>query len=217
MNDMRKAIIAACAVLICVLAFIWLRKPDLNDWTIENFPVSDGRVVCFGDSLVTGFGINKATGSYPHHLQNLLPRKIKVAAVGHPGRTAEEALQLLQNDRRVIDTAVVIVTLGGNDILRHVPWEKTETALEEIFRLFQERGSMVVFTGVQGPLGSGRARQYMALCRQTEVVLVPDVLRGIVGNPELMSDPVHPNSDGYRVMAERIMDVAGFFITARPE
>jgi len=216
MNDKRNAVIAVCAVLICVLVIIWLSKPDLNEWTLENFPVSDGNVICFGDSLVTGVGMKKAGGSYPHHLQNLLPRKTKVVAIGHPGRTAEEALQLLQSSRYMAGSTA-IVTLGGNDILRHIPWMQTEAALREIFLFFQERGAMVVFTGVRGPLGGERGRQYLALCRQTGVVLVPDVLKGILGDPQLMADPVHPNSDGYRVMAKRVMDVAGVFITARPE
>ncbi|MBT3378094.1 MAG: hypothetical protein HN742_33810 [Lentisphaerae bacterium] len=213
---MRTGKIAACAVGLFVLAFLALKGPGINGWTIHNFPVTDDRVFCFGDSLVVGIGVNRATGSYPSQLKNLLPRGTTVAALGETGRTADQALTYLDHDQ-LMTGGTAIVTLGGNDILKKVPWSRTEAALEELFLRLQDRGMMVVFTAVRGPLGAERSRECVALCRRTGVVLVPDILDGIINKPELMSDAVHPNTDGYRLMAEKIFDVAGFFITNRPE
>jgi lysophospholipase L1-like esterase len=36
---------------------------------------------------------------------------------------------------------------------------------------------------------------------------VPDILDGILGRNDRMSDSIHPNDEGYRMMAERIESV----------
>jgi len=39
------------------------------------------------------------------------------------------------------------------------------------------------------------------------VYYVPDILDGIIGNPDLMSDPVHPNNQGYAKIADKLEPV----------
>ncbi len=36
------------------------------------------------------------------------------------------------------------------------------------------------------------------------MLLVPNILEGVLGDPRLMSDYVHPNDRGYAVIAERL-------------
>ena len=47
---------------------------------------------------------------------------------------------------------------------------------------------------------------YAQLAEETGAVLVPDVFDGIMGHPTLMSDPVHPNADGYGIMARHFYE-----------
>ena len=42
------------------------------------------------------------------------------------------------------------------------------------------------------------------LARRTSAGLVPDILDGILGRRDRMSDAIHPNDEGYRLMAERL-------------
>jgi lysophospholipase L1-like esterase len=46
--------------------------------------------------------------------------------------------------------------------------------------------------------------QYEALAQQTGAAFVPDVLDGIYGHADRMSDQIHPNDRGYAIVAERI-------------
>jgi lysophospholipase L1-like esterase len=48
--------------------------------------------------------------------------------------------------------------------------------------------------------------QVKDLCRELGVLYVDSVMAGMWGNHRLMSDEIHPNSAGYRVMAERVRD-----------
>jgi hypothetical protein len=36
-------------------------------------------------------------------------------------------------------------------------------------------------------------------------VLIPDILRGVLGNPDLKSDAIHPNAKGHRLIADRVI------------
>jgi lysophospholipase L1-like esterase len=36
--------------------------------------------------------------------------------------------------------------------------------------------------------------------------LIPDIFKDIMGSRKLMRDPIHPNGDGYRIMAQRFLD-----------
>jgi lysophospholipase L1-like esterase len=45
---------------------------------------------------------------------------------------------------------------------------------------------------------------------QTGAILIPNILEDVIGNRKLMSDPIHPNDAGYKVIAER------FFEAMRP-
>jgi len=51
--------------------------------------------------------------------------------------------------------------------------------------------------------GRGYGEAYEQLCKETGVVLIPNILDGIMGNRQLMSDSIHPNDAGYTIMAER--------------
>jgi len=49
--------------------------------------------------------------------------------------------------------------------------------------------------------GRGFQEQYRKVCEETGAVLVPDILKGLLGNPGKMSDAIHPNDAGYGIMA----------------
>jgi lysophospholipase L1-like esterase len=99
----------------------------------------------------------------------------------------------------------VIVLLGGNDYLRRVPREQTFANLGVIVERLRSRGTAVVLVGVGVGLISDPYRaEYEAIARRTSAGLVPDVLDGIIGHPDLMADTIHPNDRGYTMVADRV-------------
>ena len=76
------------------------------------------------------------------------------------------------------------------------------------FLLIQKQGALVVIGGIDIPFwGGGYGDAYKTLARESASLLVENVLDGIMGNPEHMSDPIHPNDRGYAIMAERFYQV----------
>ena len=94
-------------------------------------------------------------------------------------------------------------TLGGNDLRKGIDKQIAFRNLEKIVTAIQAEGALVVIGGLKLTfLDRGYAREYKKLAENTGTLLVPDILGGLMGNPALMHDTIHPNRDGYRVMAK---------------
>jgi len=183
------------------VAFFVLGSGGSETWRIRNDRPGRGPVVCFGDSLTYGHGAEPAQ-SYPSVLRGLLGRE--VVNRGKNGDTSAAALERL-DEVVSLEPAVVILTLGGNDMLQCVPIADTVAAMTGIFDRLLAAGSMVVFLGIDPPLASGaRMEAIQALCRERGVLWVGDVMGGLWGDRSRMSDQIHPNAAGYRAIAERV-------------
>ena len=100
---------------------------------------------------------------------------------------------------------MVIVLLGGNDFLQGVPPEKTFANLATIVGRIRGQGAAVVIVGVKvGLLTDAYGSEYERLAREMSAAVVPDILDGIMGRPDRMSDALHPNNQGYEVIADRL-------------
>lgn len=168
---------------------------------LVNMPPRNGMVACFGDSLVAGVGASSPDASYPSLLSHYLGQP--VANLGRSGDTTGAGVARLA-EFADSEFGVVIVTLGGNDILRRVHWDETVANLEHIFSFWQQNGAVVVFTGVIGPLNPTRDKHYAKLCEAAGVLYIADILDDILGNPPLMADEIHPNDKGYDLVAKRV-------------
>jgi len=194
-NAMTKSILAAILILGgLALAFLYRQSgPE-----IVNGHPGGGNIICFGDSLTAGYGAGPGL-DYPAQLSKMLGRE--VINLGVSGDTTATALarldQVLSRQPRI-----VLLTLGGNDIRKGINQATAFANLEEIVRKIQARGALVVIGGIDIPFFSrGFGDGYRDLAQRTGSVLIPDVFAGIWGKPELMSDQIHPNEAGYRLMA----------------
>lgn len=159
-------------------------------------------IVCFGDSLTAGYGAEKGK-DYPSVLRAQVG--LPVINAGVPGDTTASALERLESDVLSHDPKVVILTLGGNDFLNRVPKEETLKNMETIVDRLQSRGAMVVLAAVQtGFWGDAYSDDYKKLARQKHFVLIPNVLKDVLFDPRYKYDQIHPNTEGYRIMAGRI-------------
>ncbi|NOZ63826.1 MAG: hypothetical protein GXO71_02590 [Caldiserica bacterium] len=157
-------------------------------------------VVCLGDSLTSGVGAS-AGENYPSQLSKILNIKIKNAGIA--GDTTSLALRRLDEDVIYKNPDLVIILLGGNDFIHRVPLNETRKNIDAIVERLKKQGIMVILVS---PIGY-YDKVYREVARKHRVIFIPHVLRGVLYNPDLMSDEIHPNSRGYKIIAERIASV----------
>lgn len=54
--------------------------------------------------------------------------------------------------------------------------------------------------------------RYRRLARETGSLYVPDLMDGVLGDPALMYDRIHPNAAGYTKIARRLADEVGEYL-----
>jgi lysophospholipase L1-like esterase len=157
-------------------------------------------IVCFGDSITFGVGAQRGR-TYPELLAERLSREVINAGV--PGETSAEGLERL-DEILDYDPWLVIVELGGNDLLQQKPRKETEDALRAIVQELLEAGTVPVLVEIHGPFGGAMEEIFEDLAEEYRIPLVEDVLPKILKTPSLKADPIHPNSAGYELLAEAV-------------
>jgi acyl-CoA thioesterase I len=159
-------------------------------------------VVCFGDSLTAGYGATSGH-DYPSYLREKI--NLPVINAGISGNKTGDALQRLDRDVLSHNPKLVIIILGANDSFQQVPEAETVANMEKIIERIKEHGAMVVWAEVQmGVLGDPDIDNFTALAHREHILLIPNILSGIIDKPQYKYDQIHPNSEGYKIIADRI-------------
>lgn len=194
---LKKALIALAALVFLVI----VHQVIFDSPPVTNSDPSGETIICFGDSLTFGTGAGP-DGSYPSRLASLIGSKVINSGV--PGNTTADALNRLEQDVLAHNPRIVMITLGGNDLMRDVPRDNAFENLETIVRRIHQQGALVVVGGIDVPLFDRSFDEaYEDLQSRTGCLLIPNVLKGLIGKHDLMSDRIHPNGDGYKVIARR--------------
>lgn len=194
-----KIIYSISALIIIILIYLFIP----SSYEIKNSNPSSNTFICFGDSLTYGTGAKKGM-DYPSQLSQMINREI--INMGVPGNTTVDALNRLDS---VIEKnpGYVLITLGGNDLKNRMNRDQAFRNLEDIITRLQDNGSLVVIGGIDVPVwGRGFGKMYEELAEKTGSVLVPNVFENIMGKRNLMSDAIHPNSQGYTIMAKHFYE-----------
>ena len=187
------------AVAVIIAISVYVLSGDRPD--PKNYALRSGPVIAFGDSLVYGTG-STAGNDFVSKLSVMTNRSIE--NMGIPGDTTAQGLTRIDTvlERK---PAIVIVLLGGNDYLQRKPKEETFANLGVIIEKLKADDVAVILLGVRGGLlRDGFSEGFDALARQYDVAYVPNILDGVIGHRELMSDQVHPNDAGYAKIADRV-------------
>jgi acyl-CoA thioesterase-1 len=184
-------------------------------------PAEDTRlVVAFGDSLFAGYGLAQDEGFAPA-LQRALEGqglKAQVVNAGVSGETTaggrERLAFTLDGLPRKPD--LVIVGLGGNDMLRGLDPAQTRANLDAILAELKARGIATMLTGmlVSPNMGPDYAAAfnpiYPDLAKKFGLPLYPFFLQGVVGRRDLqLPDGIHPNAQGIKAVVQRIAPMVG--------
>ena len=170
--------------------------------SVRNFPSAGTDIIAFGDSLVQGTGASTQERNFVSLLSQKLGRPI--VNLGVPGNTTADGIaRLAELDQ--YSPKVVLLLLGGNDHLRKVPIDTTFANLGAIIQNLQSRGAVVLLLGIKGNLFGDQFKPRFEKLRGTyHTAYVSDVLDGLFGKTQFMSDSIHPNDAGYAKIADRI-------------
>ncbi len=137
-------------------------------------------------------------------------RGTPVVNAGVDGDTTGSALNRLERDALIQDPRLVVVALGGNDVLRQMSRETTLENLDRIVAGCVDQGARVVLVHAKfGLFSDPYQKGFEAVAKRYGALLVHDVLGGILGNPKRMYDRIHPNDEGYDLFARRVAEVVG--------
>lgn len=170
-------------------------------------PANAPVVLAFGDSLYAGYQLDPRD-SYPAQLEAALNAKgvaARMVNAGVSGDTTAAGLQRLAFtlDNQPVRPALVMVGLGGNDMLRGLPPEQTRDNIDAICAELKKRGIPFMLTGMLAApnMGADYAKKfngiYPELAKKYQVPLVPFLLEPVIGKPDLvLPDNIHPNAQG---------------------
>jgi acyl-CoA thioesterase-1 len=159
-------------------------------------------IVAFGDSLTFGTGATEAE-SYPSVLGKLIGRTVVRAGV--PGEVTEGGLARLPEVIEEHKPKLMIVCLGGNDMLRRLNEGQTKSNLRAIIKTIKDQGIAVVLIGVPRPaLVTSAPPFYEEIAKEFGIPYEGKIVTDVLYQHDQKSDSIHPNAKGYRRMAEAI-------------
>lgn len=165
---------------------------------------SDAIILAFGDSLTYGTGTqNPKTESYPAVLSQLINRTVINAGI--PGEVSQLGLERLPELLQQHQPQLVILCHGANDILRKQNISETEKNLRKMIKLIQQSGAQVVLMAVPDfNLTLQPADFYQRIADKYKLPIENTIISKIERKPKLKSDNVHPNTEGYTLIAEKM-------------
>ena len=163
-------------------------------------------ILAFGDSITFGNGATLQE-SYPAQLQKIA--KHKVINAGLPGEDSSHGAQRLKKLlEQSTDIDIILLCHGANDILHNKSKSILAKNIQKMIETAQKRGIKVLLIGVVNfnfqdlqtlPLYKNLATKY-------HTAYNGEILKRIEADPQLKSDPIHPNAKGYAKMAKAIFD-----------
>lgn len=166
------------------------------------------RVLAMGDSLTAPHGVQPGE-DWP----TLLGQKTGwvVVNAGVSGDTSAQALERLPALLEEHNPQLVLLTLGGNDMLRRLPQGQTVANLGRMIALARAHGAKAVLLATPKPSIAGAVFNnlsppdfYAEVAREHQVPLIADPLSEVLSDTSLKGDQLHPNAAGHALLATKI-------------
>jgi acyl-CoA thioesterase-1 len=171
------------------------------------------RILAFGDSLTAGYGLTEPETLTVQLAQALtkMGREVAVINGGVSGDTTAGGAARI--DWALADRPqVMILALGGNDMLRGLDPAGTKANLEAIIAKAQAAGVEIVLAGMLAPPNLGIDYKtafdslYPDLAKAHDLLFLPFLLQDVAQDSGLnQADGLHPNGKGVAVMVQHLL------------
>lgn len=172
-----------------------------------NEPIpKNATIVAFGDSLTYGFGASP-NSSYPTLLSEITGYDIINSGLN--GDTARNGVQRIKSVVEKYNPSVVIVGIGGNDIIRRQS-QNLEKDLNTIVSYLKSKDIKPILLSEPQPTILGNiitvadSPIYERVANKQDILLLDNIYSKYLADQEYKSDLIHLNDSGYSRVAEDI-------------
>jgi len=185
---------------------------------------SKSTILCFGDSITAGYGLDDSNDAYPGVLQSKIDSLGLDYVVVNSGLSGETTAGGKSRIPWVLNQEidVFILELGGNDGLRGVPLSETRSNLQGIIDAVRIKNPNIpiILAGMELPPNMGQAYTnefrtiFADLSEENNIAFIPFILKDVGGISELnQSDGIHPTVAGHKIVANTVWEVLEDLIT----
>ncbi|WP_020167080.1 MULTISPECIES: GDSL-type esterase/lipase family protein [Methylotenera] len=193
-------------VILCIL-FIALVTACNKQEKYAAIP-KGATVLVLGDSLSYGTGAKEGE-DYP----TLLAKKTgwTIINAGVAGDTSAAGLERLPVLLTEYQPQLLIVELGGNDLLHQLPQSETEANLKAILSLAKAQNIKTILVAIP-EINALRAvmgkltdhPMYALIAKETATPLIKAIFSDVLSDRSLKADQVHPNAAGYAEVGNKM-------------
>jgi acyl-CoA thioesterase-1 len=174
-------------------------------------------ILCFGDSITAGYGLNDTNNAYPAVLQQTIDSLDLNYTVINSGVSGETSAGGKSRIDWVIKQApsIFLLELGANDGLRGVPLTETRGNLQAIIDVIKTKSpdTQIVLAGMQLPPNMGQdytsefKQLFANLASKNNIAFIPFILKDVGGISDLnQRDGIHPNVAGHKIIANTVWE-----------
>jgi len=195
----------------------WARLAMICAWTIAAAieipyhitpslnPASSRSITVIGDSVTAGMGGSDKSVKWP----TLLAKRhnLNVQDISHPGETAASALKRAKEQQ--IESPVVLLEIGGNDLLGSTTSAEFSRDLDALLAYVRSPGHQVImFELPLPPFHHEYGRIQRSLARKHNVALVPKrIFLSILAADDSTHDTIHLTQTGHKRMAACVWEL----------
>ncbi len=182
-------------------------------WAVPALSADRPVLVCFGDSITDGYGLQKGQ-AWPEALQRKLDRngyRYQVDNQGTSGATSKDAVASLRTVLG-LHPQVVVVEFGGNDGLRGIPLEQTRNNLDSVLTGLENAHVRLLLAGITLPPNYGPdyihsfEDMFRELAAKHHTAFVPMIYKDLVRVPNtIQADGIHPTAKGSEIIADTLL------------
>jgi len=163
-------------------------------------------VLALGDSLTAGYGVSPEQ-AWPVLLAGHTGWAVVNGGISGDTSAGARLPALLEEHRPVL----VLVTLGGNDMLRKLPEGDTVANLGTMIDLVKARGAKAVLVATPKPSVAGAVFRslsppelYRKAAKDHAVPLIENAVGEVLSDPLMKGDPLHPNAAGHALLEQKL-------------